>query len=207
MDDRTGERLNSRDRGTTDLIRGKSQLFFAGMGRLSESSVVSIKNRSFSVTAELDVPETARTVSSSPRAAESGAGPSTPSRDGPIRLQRARHPGVLNRSRGAHPDRHPPGAHGVRLRRGRPGEGRRRRPLLRRCAVGNGRVEATEPMIFSADETTDIGHETGTTVTADNTPTPADHGQDQLGSTRPRRRRPRQLHRPRRTAPNRHGPP
>ena len=36
-------------------------------------------------------------------------------------------------------------------------------------AVGTGRVEATEPMIFSADETTDIGQETGTTVTPDYT--------------------------------------
>jgi hypothetical protein len=31
--------------------------------------------------------------------------------------------------------------------------------------VGTGRVEATQPMIFSADETTDIGHESGTTTT------------------------------------------
>jgi arylsulfatase len=30
--------------------------------------------------------------------------------------------------------------------------------------VGTGRVEATHPMIFSADETTDIGYESGTTV-------------------------------------------
>ena len=33
--------------------------------------------------------------------------------------------------------------------------------------VGTGRVEATQPMIFSADETTDIGYESGTTVTPD----------------------------------------
>ncbi len=32
-------------------------------------------------------------------------------------------------------------------------------------AVGTGRVAATQPMIFSADETTDIGYESGTTVT------------------------------------------
>ena len=31
--------------------------------------------------------------------------------------------------------------------------------------VGTGRVGATQPMVFSADETTDIGNETGTTVT------------------------------------------
>ena len=37
------------------VIRGNSQLFFPGMGRLSENSVVSIKNRSFSITAEIDV--------------------------------------------------------------------------------------------------------------------------------------------------------
>ena len=42
--------------GRPTLIRGNSQLFFPGMGRLSENSVVSIKNKSFSVTAELDVP-------------------------------------------------------------------------------------------------------------------------------------------------------
>ena len=35
--------------------------------------------------------------------------------------------------------------------------------------VGTGRVGATQPMIFSADETTDIGYESGTTVTPDYT--------------------------------------
>ena len=33
--------------------------------------------------------------------------------------------------------------------------------------VGEGRVERTEPMIFSADETTDVGRESGTPVSAD----------------------------------------
>ena len=43
--------------GRPTLIQGNSQLLFAGMGRLSENSVVSIKNKSFSVTANVDVPE------------------------------------------------------------------------------------------------------------------------------------------------------
>jgi arylsulfatase len=34
-------------------------------------------------------------------------------------------------------------------------------------AVGEGRVEATQPMLFSADETTDVGHDTATSVTDD----------------------------------------
>jgi hypothetical protein len=57
MDDRTSERLEPSMAGRPTLIRGDSQLFFPGMGRLSESSVVSIKNKSFSVTAEVVVPD------------------------------------------------------------------------------------------------------------------------------------------------------
>ena len=37
-------------------------------------------------------------------------------------------------------------------------------------AVGTGRVEATQAMIFSADETTDIGYDSGTAVSSDYTP-------------------------------------
>ena len=33
--------------------------------------------------------------------------------------------------------------------------------------VGEGRVEATVPMVFSADETCDVGSDTGTPVTDD----------------------------------------
>ena len=57
LDDRSAERVNPELAGRPTLIRGNSQLFFAGMGRLSENSVVSIKNKSFSVTADVDVPD------------------------------------------------------------------------------------------------------------------------------------------------------
>ena len=36
--------------------------------------------------------------------------------------------------------------------------------------VGTGRVGVTQPMIFSADETTDVGYESGTAVSPDYTP-------------------------------------
>ena len=36
--------------------------------------------------------------------------------------------------------------------------------------VAEGRIERTQPMIFSADETTDIGYESGTAVSPDYTP-------------------------------------
>ena len=73
-------------------------------------------------------------------------------------------------------------------------------------AVGTGRVSATQPMIFSADETTDIGSESGTTVTPDYRPRQPVHRQDQLGADRSEHRRQRPLHRPRGAATYRHGP-
>ena len=56
LDDRQIERINPDLAGRPVLIKGNSQLLFAGMGRLSESSVVNIKNKSFAVTADLEVP-------------------------------------------------------------------------------------------------------------------------------------------------------
>ena len=57
LDDRSMERAVAESAGRPTLIHGNSQLFFAGMGRLSENSVVNIKNKSFSVTAEVEVPD------------------------------------------------------------------------------------------------------------------------------------------------------
>jgi arylsulfatase A-like enzyme len=56
LDDRVAERINPDLAGRPVLIKGNTQVLFGGMGRLSENSVVSIKNKSHSVTAELDVP-------------------------------------------------------------------------------------------------------------------------------------------------------
>jgi arylsulfatase len=55
LDDRGIERALPEVAGRPTLVKGTSQLLFAGMGRLSENSVVSIKNKSFSVTAEVEV--------------------------------------------------------------------------------------------------------------------------------------------------------
>jgi arylsulfatase A-like enzyme len=57
LDDRRIERFNPELAGRPTLIRGNSQILFGKMGRLTESSVVNIKNKSHAITAELDVPE------------------------------------------------------------------------------------------------------------------------------------------------------
>ena len=57
LDDRRIERFNPDLAGRPQLAPGKSQLLFGGMGRLSENSVINTKNKSHSVTAEVDVPD------------------------------------------------------------------------------------------------------------------------------------------------------
>lgn len=57
LDDRQIERINPASAGRPSLIKGTSQMLYAGMGRLSENSVVDIKNKSFAVTSEVVVPD------------------------------------------------------------------------------------------------------------------------------------------------------
>ena len=54
LDDRRIERFNSDLAGRPVLVKGNSQLLFGGMGRLTENSVLNIKNKSHAVTAEID---------------------------------------------------------------------------------------------------------------------------------------------------------
>ena len=55
LDDRGFERINPDIAGRPQLIRGNRQLLFQGM-RVSEACVLTLKNKSHSVTAEVDVP-------------------------------------------------------------------------------------------------------------------------------------------------------
>ena len=57
LDDRMIERGNPDIAGRPQLIQGNRQLLFGGMGRLTEWSVLTLKNKSHSVTAQIDVPE------------------------------------------------------------------------------------------------------------------------------------------------------
>jgi arylsulfatase len=56
LDDRQVERVLPEVAGRPTLIKGNSQLLFAGMGRLSENSIVNIKNKSWSATASWKSP-------------------------------------------------------------------------------------------------------------------------------------------------------
>ncbi len=57
LDDRTFERFNPDLAGRPQLIKGNSQILFGGMSRLSEGSLVVTHNKSYSLTAEIEVPK------------------------------------------------------------------------------------------------------------------------------------------------------
>ena len=57
LDDRTAERFDPDLAGRPVLVRGNTQLLTSGIGMLGENCVLSLKNKSHSVTAEIDVPE------------------------------------------------------------------------------------------------------------------------------------------------------
>ncbi|AQA21228.1 sulfatase family protein [Rhodococcus sp. MTM3W5.2] len=56
MDIRTAERFNPDLAGRPALITAQSQTLYRGMRRLSENSAINIKNKSFTVTAKVEVP-------------------------------------------------------------------------------------------------------------------------------------------------------
>ena len=156
--------------GRPTLVRGNSQLFFPGMGRLSENSVVSIKNKSFSVTAEVDVPETGANGVIIAQGGRFG-GWAIYAKDGKAKF--GYNVLGIQEFQITADTPIPSGKHQVRMEfaydGGGLGKGGGVTLYYDGQAVGNGRVEATQPMVFSADETTDIGYESGTTVTPDYT--------------------------------------
>ena len=169
IDDRSVERANPDLAGRPQLITGSSQLLFPGMKRLSENSVVSIKNKSFSVTAQVTVPDAAEGVI----IAQGGhfGGWALYAKDGAARF-------VYNLlgmtefvTEATRPI--PAGEHQVRMEfaydGGGLGKGGTVTLFYDGDKVGEGRVEATQPLVFSADETTDIGEDFGMPVSSDYT--------------------------------------
>jgi len=171
LDDRRVERLNPDLAGRPQLVKGDSQLLFGGMGRLTEGSVINVKNKSHAVTAEVVVPDAG---GKGVIIAQGGAfgGWAVYLNDGVptychnfIGLQRFRVEGEREI---------PPGTHQVRMELAYDGDGPGKGGTVTLYAdgeeVGEGRVEATVPFLFSMDETTDLGRDTASPVSDDYTP-------------------------------------
>jgi arylsulfatase len=168
LDDRVAERINSDTAGRPVLIKGNSQILFGGMGRLSENSVLNMKNKSHSVTAEIVVPTTGAEGVIVAQGGNIG-GWSLYAKGGKlkycynllgIQCFYAESSSAL-----------PPGDHQVRMEfayaGGGLGKGGTVSLYVDGQKVGEGKVGATAAMIFSADDGCDVGEDTGSPVSPD----------------------------------------
>jgi arylsulfatase len=168
LDDRRVERFNSDLAGRPTLIKGNTQLLFGGMGRLTENVVINIKNKSHSVTAAVTVPESG---ADGVIIAQGGAfaGWSLYVKDG--RPKYAYNLFGIQQFHVESDAEVPPGAHQVRMEftydGGGLGKGGDVALYLDGAKTGEGRVEGSVPMVFSADETCDIGSDTASPVSDD----------------------------------------
>jgi len=168
LDDRRVERFNADLAGRPQLIRDNRQLLFGGMGRLTENSVVVIKNKSHAVTAQIVVPDSG---AQGVLIAQGGAfgGWSLYATGG--RPAYCYNLFGLQRFKVYGDKPIPAGEHQVRMEFAYDGGGLAKGGAVTLFIdgekVGQGRVEATQPMLFSPDETTDLGSDSATPVSDD----------------------------------------
>jgi len=171
LDDRGFERINPDIAGRPQLIRGNSQLLFDGM-RVSEHCVVNIKNKSHSVTANVVVPDGGADGVIVTQGGQAG-GWSLYVHDG--RLKYCYNFFGIQYFVATAETALPAGPRQVRMEFSYDGGGLAKGGDVTLFydgkAVGSGRVDATVPMAFSADEACDVGSDTGSPASPDYGPT------------------------------------
>ena len=166
LDDRGTERMDAFVAGRPQLITGNTQILFPGMGHLTENTMVNVKNKSHSVTAEVTLPGS---PASGVLLSQGGylGGWSFYADAG--HLKYAYNFLGLDMSIIASEAPLPAGKHQLRAGFAYDGGGMARGGELTLYVdgvpVGSGRIETTQPIVYSADETSDVGHSLGTPVT------------------------------------------
>jgi len=166
LDDRVFERFNAEIAGRPDLMAGRTSLtMYEGMTGMMENAFINVKNRSHSITAEVEIPRRA---------------------DGVILAQGGRFAGWSLYMKGGRvsyvhnwvgrerytitaPQRLPAGKATIRYEfaydGGDPGSGGTGTIFVNGRQVAEGRIDKTTPFLFSADETADVGVDEATPVT------------------------------------------
>jgi arylsulfatase len=171
LDDRRVERFDAKIAGRPELVTGRRQIFYGGMGRLTEASVLNVKNASHAVAADIDVPEGG---ASGVLLSQGGAfgGWSLYLRSDGIPVYAYNLMGLaLIKVAGSAPVA--PGRRRIVMSFGYDGGGPGRGGAVTLSVdgeqVGEGRLERTVPLVFSLDETCDVGRDTGSPVSDDYT--------------------------------------
>lgn len=168
IDVRSAERFNADLVGRPTLVQGDTQLLYPGMKRLNENCVVGVKNRSFTVTAKVDVPEDG---AAGVLIAQGGSygGWSFYVHQGSLAFC---YNALAVQSWQIHSDTAlSPGARELRAHFAYDGGGIGKGGTVHLfdgdTQVGEGRVERTIPFTFSLDETVDIGMDVASPVSPD----------------------------------------
>jgi arylsulfatase A-like enzyme len=168
LDDRVFEKMNPDTAGRPVLIKGTTQLLFPGMGRLSENCVLSIKNKSHSVTAEITVPDGGAKGVIISQGANIG-GWSLYFNEGKLKYCYNFGGFQLFFVESAAPIT--PGEHQVRMEfayaGGGLGKGGKVTLYVDGKKVGEGDVAATLAIVYSADDGLDVGEDSGAPVSPD----------------------------------------
>ncbi len=166
MDDRVFERLDAVAVGRPDLMGGRTSITLAeGMTGMMEGVFINVKNRSLTITAELEVPADGGNGTVIAQGGRFG-GWSLYVKDG-VPAYGYNFLG-LERSTIAGSNKLAPGKSTVVFRfdydGGGTAKGGRGTLLVNGEKVGEGRIDRTQAGIFSADETADVGIDLGTPV-------------------------------------------
>jgi hypothetical protein len=167
LDDRQAERLLPEVAGRPTLIRGTSQRLYPGMGALNENCVLNVKNRSHQVTAEIVVPDHGADGVLVNQGGITG-GWSLYLDDGRPTYTYSFVGIDFSTARAEQPLG--PGEHQVRVEFAYDGGGLGRGGTATLYVDGreaaSTRIERTHISLFTFDETTDVGRDTGAPVTA-----------------------------------------
>jgi arylsulfatase A-like enzyme len=171
LDDRKAERANPDLAGRPTVAHGNTQLLFPGMRRLSENTVINTKNKSHAVTAEIEVPDSGAEGVIVAQGGNMG-GWSLYVHEGKLKYY-YNFVGLLHfdvtatssLSAGHHQARmeFPYDGGGI-------GKGGAVTLYVDGAKVGEGRVGRTHALLFSMDETLDVGCDLGEPVSPDYCP-------------------------------------
>ncbi len=168
IDDRLVEKMNPDTAGRPVLIKGKTQLLLGGMGHLSENCVLNLKNKSHSVTAEIEVPKGGAEGVIIAQGANIG-GWSLYAKGG--KLKYCYNHGGFTRHYVEGDAPMTEGRHQVRMEfaydGGGVGKGGKVALFTDGKKVGEGVIPATLAFVFSADDGCDVGEDTGAPVSED----------------------------------------
>ena len=168
LDDDLGKKMNPDTAGRPTLIKGKTQLLFSGMGRLSENCVLNLKNKSHSISAQIVVPKGGAQGVIVCQGGNIG-GWSLYAKGG--KLKYCYNLGGVQHFYAESANAIPEGEHQVRMEFAYAGgglaKGGKATLYTDGKKVGEGAVAMTLPMVFSADDGCDVGEDSGSPVSED----------------------------------------